>query len=255
MRSAASFLADRPHNSVVVVGTQEGEGLVHEALPFIWRIGATFGQLMGRFDHVVVAKSKEQVFRELARIARETGSIGELEIWAHGSPGEVCLGGEPLTAHNLHRVSSHAMAGDSLFQPQASIYFRSCSTLRGEDGEKFALTVQSGFDIAVVAGHDRTIHVAHAGMRHLTSAGFQDAPARSFLDLRPLVASPDSSPPQHEAWSPAAKKKKLPSHSLLPTMPPSWATAPANETRLGGRFFPSGAPAKGESKGSRFFPK
>lgn len=128
-----------------------------------WDFASMFEANRGRFQYVVRARSWQHVAEELHQIAIAVGSIDEMQFWGHGTPGVLWIGHDQFTVDSLQHPEWQLLR--HLFRRDGSIWLRTCSTLRGAVGRRFADTLACHFgDQVTVAGHTVPIHVVHNGL-------------------------------------------------------------------------------------------
>jgi len=94
-------------------------------LKFYLRIGAFIGKILGVYDRIYGISTWEEFFE----IINTEKDVKQVDYWGHGSSGEVYLQNTPLTLHlNLNK--------DAKLNVE-TIWFRTCSTLRGKSGLLF----------------------------------------------------------------------------------------------------------------------
>jgi hypothetical protein len=100
----------------------------NDSLTRWWRIGA---RLFARhFDDVIYALSYRGLLEALEKRAQEGEKYDEIQYWGHGTPGEVYLGGTPITYHFVEALAK-VVSG-----PKAVVWFRVCSYAAGEAGQR-----------------------------------------------------------------------------------------------------------------------
>jgi hypothetical protein len=92
-----------------------------------WRAGAAV--FKASFHDVIMAESLDEVYEEFA--GREPGDVSHVQVWGHGRSGQ------PLIAGRVFKAGHASL--DSL--KGASMWFRSCNVMQGENGHDFAATL------------------------------------------------------------------------------------------------------------------
>ena len=130
----------------------------------LWQYGTTLLAL-DRATHILPVSTWDQLFRELDRIASEQ-NISEVQFWGHGSAGTAYIGGDALDiAYMQGSTAFQSFTARSPFMNNGTglIWFRTCSTLAGDKGQRFARTLSAYFQHQSVriAGHTSLISDPH----------------------------------------------------------------------------------------------
>ena len=117
---------------------------------FAWKI---YSKLRVGWVSLGVTSWKEAYQKIIEKLvaARMGGSkvgIGNLQIWAHGRPGQCVIGGDSIDV--VGNPLYHFLTRESL------VWFRTCSTFFGDAGDRFAEAAANNLG-CVVAGHTRVI--------------------------------------------------------------------------------------------------
>jgi hypothetical protein len=106
---------------------------------------------------VLGVKSWDDAIGKLTqRLLFEDGSVDEIQLWGHGSPGIPLIGGEQITT-NVVVVLRRVLTAGSL------VWFRMCSVFFGEKGRQFAEQTSRILGCRV-AGHTHIIGPFQSGL-------------------------------------------------------------------------------------------
>jgi len=126
-----------------------------------WMFGSLWSWLWEGADGVLGAISWEEAIRWF--ISRGmVHKITEIEIWGHGSPGEVWINSERLTDHldDFYDI-------EPFLAPECLIWFRTCAAFHGETGIKFAKELVEHMNCRF-AGHTYNIGFPfHSGLHSI----------------------------------------------------------------------------------------
>ena len=130
----------------------------------LWQYGTTLLAL-DRATHLLPVSSWDQLFHELDLIASKQ-LISEVQFWGHGSAGKVYIGGDVLDITFMQRSTAfRSFTARSPFMKNGTglIWFRTCSTLAGDEGQHFARTLSAYFlhQNVRIAGHTSLISDPH----------------------------------------------------------------------------------------------
>lgn len=128
-------------NRIVVYDTTD------KYLSPLWAFWAWVGRVLGFYSFTHGFSSWEQ-FRTILSKYPE-GSVFELQIWGHGSPGKAYIDkiGKDFDAHTLEFQTLK-----KIMRPKTGlVWFRSCSMFAGEKGQKFAKDLSSGLENNIAA--------------------------------------------------------------------------------------------------------
>jgi hypothetical protein len=133
-----------------------------------WYAGSVLYRALGRFDHVLGARSWHEAWHWLAEIAPGE-RIAEVQYWGHGNWGNARLGGERLDIDWLEPRHAQAAALNALRDRLASdalFWFRTCETFGAERGQDFARAFVDRFGCRA-AGHTFIIGWWQSGLHSL----------------------------------------------------------------------------------------
>jgi hypothetical protein len=133
------------------------ESIAHAGLGLCWK-AAHVAATRDRFTHIVRARSWDDAFSQLAAIA-QTRKLAEVQYAGHGSNGGAHLGTSELNVQTLDELLQQPRGvGGALAAlvaarpfPDASAcvqpiwWFRTCSTLGGDSGRRFAQRLSEVF--------------------------------------------------------------------------------------------------------------
>lgn len=127
-----------------------------------WGIGAFSMWFRDRTDGMLGALSWGEVFAWLKNRAK-IKLIKELQIWSHGSPGEVYINGEKLTNYLKENIKDFK----SFMHPEGLIWFRTCATFHGKKGKEFAINMTNIFNCKIAAHSFKIGFPTHSGLHLL----------------------------------------------------------------------------------------
>jgi hypothetical protein len=137
----------------------------YDPLRLIWRVGHVIAGA-GRFTHRLYVRSWEEALERLCALAAQQLKLSELQFWGHGAPGQVLLGRDVLDAQRLMDCALfQRWAAMRPFQPHSAglIWFRTCYTMKGDEGRAFATALCEQLQCRV-AGYTQYIHVLQRGL-------------------------------------------------------------------------------------------
>ncbi len=177
--------------------TCSGRGVL-PGLSDAWRAGGTLYRGLGRLDGVLGVASWNEAFDWLVYSAeRAQRPVGEVQFWGHGRRGRALVASESLDVRSLEAGSPHAARMAALRRvlvPRSTLWFRTCETLGGAAGQRFAQEF-SAFLGARVAGHTHVIGFWQSGLRTLSPGALpQWAPTEGVGAAGELAPALGSSP-------------------------------------------------------------
>ena len=128
-------------------------GIWQKFLALTWRIGCFLHKLFGQLDAYHVAKSWDDAFTWLEVQPKPLTSI---QLWGHGAPGTMWVAGQQLDQTQFKRIIRSVI-------PESVVWFRTCSTFRGQEGYDLSKYLTDLLQ-CTVAAHTRTIGVFQSGL-------------------------------------------------------------------------------------------
>lgn len=107
-----------------------------------------------RFTHIIAATSWKSVFNELTKIANK-GKISEIQYCGHGAIGAAVINHSDYFSEDFFQTTEfQSFVNTQPFKQNGTglIWFRTCETLNGERGRRFAERLSAYFGIRI-AGH------------------------------------------------------------------------------------------------------
>lgn len=144
------------------------------ALVLTFRLAAWWWRLWRRIDLAIPVRSDDPIVSddlaaELDRLPR--GSVTELQIWGHGSPGAPDVARDDDT----RRLEAWLQRIRPALAPGAVVWFRSCSVGAGAAGKAFASRAAEILGCTVLV-HTCVIHAVQAGLHAVRPGQIADWP-------------------------------------------------------------------------------
>jgi hypothetical protein len=136
-----------------------GKGFGQWCLRTSWVIGCWLFKLFGAIDDYIGVGSREEVYTALAGAVLQNRAVTELQYWGHGSRGFIYISGQVILPVQLAGMLEPLAKG-------ARVWFRTCSTFQGAQGQNLAVYLANRLGIRV-AGHTRIIGLLQGGLHSL----------------------------------------------------------------------------------------
>lgn len=141
---------------VTIFDRRPGQGLGQWLLMASWAVGCWLQKTLGLVDEYHGASSWADA---VAWLDSRPGKLSSVQYWGHGSPAGVWLADELLPLHLLDTVKAK-------LDPTSIVWFRTCSTFQGGNGQGFAQFLANRLG-CTVAGHTRIIGLFQGGLHTL----------------------------------------------------------------------------------------
>lgn len=141
-----------------------------DALANSWKIGGKLYRSLRWLDKIKPVSSWDEALDWLVEETKKE-QVSMIQFWGHGYPGYAMIGQDYLTRSSLlsvEKMDRFEKLRDQL-PSSAVIWFRTCATFAGEDGQRFAEEFSTKLD-CVIAGHTHNIGVFQSGL-HTVSPG------------------------------------------------------------------------------------
>lgn len=154
-----------------------GTRIGHWFLWLSWAVWARVLVLFGRFD----ACKGVSHWTEAQQWLLSQEYVEELQIWCHGSEGNIWFGEEFVTGLDISRIAK-------VMRPGSLLWLRACSTFGTHRGQVFAGNLAYSLGCKV-AGHTRTIGLRQSGLHSLLPG------QAAYWSVAEGVGADDADPP------------------------------------------------------------